>query len=122
MNHNPQEIRISDIEEAKRELKAIDCDPVGISIMAPKTIFKIIKLENIPAKAANLLKQTFLAKGGEVAVARGTADLSVEVTDVLICATLKQYRLAISQLKAQPWGLPRIAAVLEDTLEKASKG
>lgn len=84
--------------------------------MAAKAVFKTIKVEGVTAKAANLLKQTFLAKGGEVAVARGTADLSIERTDVLICATLKQYRLALAQLKAQPWGLPALAKQVEDTL------
>jgi dihydropteroate synthase len=81
--------------------------------MSPKAIFRTIKLEQVPAKEANLLKQTFLAKGGEVAVARGTANLSIDYTDVLICATLKQYRIAISQLKIQPWGLPQLAYSIE---------
>lgn len=86
--------------------------------MAEKALFRTIKIEAVPAKAANLLKQTFLAKGGEVAVARGTADLSIEYTDVLICATMKQYRLALSQLKQQPWGLPRLAERIESALRK----
>ena len=47
--------------------------------MANKATFKVIKLEKILSKDANLLKQTFLAKGGEVAVARGTADLSMSI-------------------------------------------
>ena len=67
----------------------------------------------IPAKAANLLKQTFLAKGAEVAVTRGTADHSVDSTTVLICGTLKHYRLALAQLHQQPWGLPSLANAVE---------
>jgi len=59
--------------------------------MSPKAVFRVIKIENIRAKAANLLKQTFLAKGGEVAVGRGYSDLSTEYSDVIISATLKQY-------------------------------
>ena len=37
--------------------------------MSDKAVFTTLKLEDVSAKAANLLKQTFLAKGGEVAVA-----------------------------------------------------
>ena len=59
----------------------IGCDSRGIAIMQDKMIFKVMKVEGINAKDANLLKQTFLAKGGEVALARGAADLSIEQTD-----------------------------------------
>ncbi|MEG6585864.1 dihydropteroate synthase [Dendrosporobacter sp. 1207_IL3150] len=117
MNFNPRVIEITNLKQANYELQIIDCDPSGINIMSPKSIFKTIKLEKIPAREANLLKQTFLAKGGEVAVARGTANLSIDYTDVLICATIKQYKLAVNQLKLQPWGLPRLAQAIEKTLE-----
>ncbi|MPM72293.1 hypothetical protein SDC9_119266 [bioreactor metagenome] len=89
--------------------------------MAPKAIFKTLKLEKVSTKAANLLKQTFLAKGGEVAVARGTADLSVEFTDVLICATMKQYNMSLAQLRMQPWGLPKIADAISNALKANDK-
>ncbi|EAX48683.1 dihydropteroate synthase [Thermosinus carboxydivorans Nor1] len=116
MSFNPRIIQIDNEQQAREILARLGCDPAGIKIMAGKAVFKTVMLENVPSKAANLLKQTFLAKGAEVAVARGTADLSVETTDVVVCATLKQYRLALSQLKAQPWGLPKVAEELEMVL------
>lgn len=109
-------IEINDSFQARQELEKIGCDDTGIHIMSAKAVFKTMKLEQISAKAANLLKQTFLAKGGEVAITRGTADLSVEYTDALLCATLKQYRLALAQLKMQPWGLPAVAEAIEKAL------
>lgn len=118
MNFNQRVVVIETVEQAHGELKKINCDMSGVNIMQDKAVFKVVKLENISTKAANLLKQTFLAKGGEVAVARGTADLSVPATDVLVCATLKQYKLALAQLKLQPWGLPVIAGAIEEALIK----
>ena len=112
----PRIMVISDRETAVKELVKLCCDPQGIAIMADKAVFKTIKIEKVSSKAANLLKQTFLAKGGEVAVARGTADLSVECTDVLICATMKQFHQALAQLKQQPWGLPAISGRIEACL------
>ncbi|WP_346354642.1 dihydropteroate synthase [Azotosporobacter soli] len=116
MRFVPRIIELSKREQVQRAMQAIGCDVRGIAIMQDKILFKVMKIEGIEAKNANLLKQTFLAKGGEVAVARGVADLSVTHTDVIICATLKQYRLAIAQLKQQPWGLPDIAMAMEETL------
>ena len=103
-------------DEIRRLMQSIGCDSVGVSIMVPKASFKTVYIDNIATKAANLLKQTFLAKGAEVAVARGTADLSVAATPVLICGTMKQYRQALAQLRQQPWGLPHISAEIERTL------
>jgi dihydropteroate synthase len=107
-------------EEARRLLQRMGCDPAGVSIMTPKAMFKTVYIESISTKAANLLKQTFLAKGAEVAVARGTADLSASATPVLICGTLKQYRQALAQLRQQPWGLPEVASSVEQVLQSES--
>lgn len=116
MDYKPTMLAITSLEQAKLALEEIQADPAGVGIMAPKAVFKVIRLTGVSAKEANLLKQTFLAKGGEVAVARGTADLSIIATDVLICGTLKQYWQALAQLKQQPWGLPRIAIAIETAL------
>lgn len=119
MAFNARILEINNLKQAHMELLKVNCDKIGIRIMSNKAVFKIVKLEGIRAKEANLLKQTFLAKGGEVAVAKGTADLSVEYTDVLLCATLKQYKLALVQLKIQPWGLPNIAQAIEHVLNSS---
>lgn len=109
-------IQILTQEQAQQELEKIHCQPQGLQIMLHKYLFKTIKIEQIRAKEANLLKQTFLSKGGEVAISRGCADLSTEYTDVIIGATVKQYHTALAQLKSQPWGLPGIAVAIEQVL------
>lgn len=118
MRTTARPIHFPSIAQATFFLETMGCDVAGVKIMAPKAMFHTIFLEQVPSRAANLLKQTFLAKGGEVAVARGTADLSVPHTPALICATQKQYRLALAQLKLQPWGLPDIAAIIESALQR----
>lgn len=118
MDYQARVLQFRHIDEVTTRLTHMGCDPAGIAIMAPKAIFRTVFVEGVPAKAANLLKQTFLAKGAEVAVARGTADLSIERTAVLICGTMKHYRLALSQLRQQPWGLPDLAAAVEKALKQ----
>lgn len=115
-NFNPQVLNIKTTEQAAVEMKKIECTSAGIAIMKDKAVFKVIKLTDINTKAANILKQTFLSKGGEVAISRHCADLSRETSDVIIMATLHQYRQAIPVLKMQPWKLKNVAAVLEEIL------
>ncbi len=121
MVYQAREVCFRHVSEAAAWMTHMGCDSAGIAIMAPKAIFRTVCVENVPAKAANLLKQTFLAKGAEVAVTRGTADLSVDCTDVLICGTMKHYRLALAQLHQQPWGLPGVAAAVEKALMNTGK-
>lgn len=116
MSYQARVVRFADSGEVSGCLQRMGCDPAGVAIMTPKAMFRTICVENVPTKAANLLKQTFLAKGAEVAVTRGTADLSADRTDVLVCGTLKHYRQALAQLRQQPWGLPDLAAAVEKAL------
>jgi dihydropteroate synthase len=116
MNYQARVLQFRRTDEVTAWLDHMGCDPAGIAIMTPKALFRTVSVDNVPTKAANLLKQTFLAKGAEVAVARGTADLSADFTDVLICGTMKHYRLAMAQLRQQPWGLPDLAAAVEKAL------
>ena len=112
----PQVLNITSSVQAVQEMEEIGCTAAGIAIMKDKAVFKVIKLKDINTKAANILKQTFLSKGGEVAISRHCADLSCETSDVIIMATLHQYRQAIPVLKMQPWKLKNVAAVLEEIL------
>lgn len=108
-----QEISLKNRVQAAALLRDLECDATGIRIMESKAIFRTVRICGIRSKAANLLKQTFLGKGGDVALGRGAADLSVEYTDALIIGTDAQYRRAVAQLKLQPWGLKEVAAQLE---------
>lgn len=116
MNVNITLLNLENYAQIEYEMQRIGCDSRGIQIMKPKAIFKIIRVENIRCKAANLLKQTFLSNGAEVAITKGAADLSCEYTDALIIGTLKQYKMAIPKLKMQPWGLPDLAKQIESVL------
>lgn len=109
-------IEIKTLKEARREFEKIGADVRGIGILTPKAVFKIIKIDHVRTKAANLLKQTFLGKGGDAAVSKHSADLSEPYTDVVIFATMKQYQAALAQMEVQPWGLKNLAKEIRKTL------
>ena len=124
MEYNARAILIDNKVKAKKELKKIGSDDSGIEIMLDKAVFKIIKLEDVKSRAASILKQTFLSKGAEVAVSKSVANFSFENTDVLICATIKQYKEALQTLRVQPWGLEIISLEIEmilNTLDRYPK-
>jgi dihydropteroate synthase len=103
---------ISDRAEAQYFLEQIGPSEAGLEYMVPKAVFRCIKLLDIPARSANIIKQEILAKGGEAAVARNAVNLQGS-TDVLLMATHKQYRLLCEKLRRQPFGLKALAADIE---------
>ena len=111
-------LTFADEAAAERALLAIGADPVGAAIMREKAVFRVVRVADVPLRAANLLKQTFLSQGGEAAVSRETAALTAECTDVILMGTLAVYRRAIAGMKRQPFGLPALAAALEKFLWK----
>jgi len=113
MQFNLRIIDIKNRDQARKEVEKVNCDADGVAIMSAKAVYKTIKVENVLSKAANILKQTFLSKGGEASVSRSTADFSSQYTDVLLSGTLKHYKQCIGQLKIQPWGLKKLAQELE---------
>jgi len=113
-------VLIKNRAEALSFLQEIGSSPPGIEFMIPKAVFRCIKLKDIPSRAANLIKQEMLAKGGEAAVAKNAVN-SEGFSDVLLMGTLKQYHLLTEKLKLQPFGLKKVAAEIEFILQNLEK-
>ncbi|HHP51399.1 MAG TPA: dihydropteroate synthase [Moorella mulderi] len=120
MNPKDFQVRVLQIEgweEARSCLKHLECTPEGREIMAPKALFRVIKIDNVPGKAANILKQEMLSRGGEAATPR-TALVDPEgEASVVLMGTLKQYRELCTKLKRQPFGLSSLAEEIQRVLE-----
>lgn len=112
-----QIVEINNVNEAAAVMREIGVTGRGIEIMAEKALFRVIRLERVDTRAANILKQTMLSQGAEAAVSAATVNLAADFTPVLLFATAAQLRRAIPRLKEQPWGLKAIAASLEEYVD-----
>jgi dihydropteroate synthase len=115
MQYHPRVIGITQISEAKEEIRRIGVDASSIPIMAPKAVFRAVKLLRINPKAALILKQEMLSKGGEAAVSRDVWE--GKPTDVLILGTIRQFEMLIIKLTQQPYGLKGIADEIKQVLK-----
>ena len=109
-------IEISGLRAAEEALRSVGADPRGVEIMKEKAVFRVVRVKDVPARAANLVKQAFLAHGAEAAVSRETAVLAAETTDVVLMGTLAQYRAILPRLREQPFGLRSLSEALEKFL------
>ncbi len=114
--------RLDSPVEGEKVMERIGVDPAGIELMREKMISLSIEVHDISSPAANILKQEMLACGGEASVARGTANCSVEKSDILIHGTIKQLRQLAHKLAGQPFGLRDVGALIEDLVRNTLEG
>ena len=88
----------------------------GVDIMTPKSVFRAVRLYGVPLRAALVIKQEMLAKGGEAALPYAAAGLGEERCDMLLVGTLRQFGRLTETLKLQPFGLPAIAREIDAAL------
>jgi dihydropteroate synthase len=108
---------IKTVEDAVRELNRIGADEYSVDIMAPKTLGRTIKLEDVSSPAANILKQEMLSLGGDAAVARDVITGKAKTSSVLLMGTLKQLRNLVEKISRQPFGLAAISLRLSVLLD-----
>lgn len=116
MSNNPRILVINTIEEAKKALQKIGVDLGGIDIMAPKAIHRLVKLENVDIRAANIIKQEMLSRGGEAAVSKDVYFFKKDKTDVIMMGTLRHFKELYVKLLKQPFGLSSIAKEIREVL------
>jgi dihydropteroate synthase len=122
-SYHPRILNLSTPAEVLAEMARMGVSKKGAAIMAPKGVFRAVKVCGLPAAQANIVKQEMLSKGGEAAVnwtcylAEGGA-----ASDVLLLGTLRHYRRVIANLRAQPrsLGLRPLADALEEALRRHS--
>lgn len=108
------------VEAAKAEMKKIGSDEAGIRIMAPKAIHLTICVDRLPIPMAQILKEEMLSAGGEVARAKGAVNFSIASTDVVMFATIRQYRRVVRKLRMQPFGLKLLADEIEELIANSA--
>lgn len=113
-------ILIKDKEQAFLAMQEIGVSEAGMEYMIPKAIFHCIKLKNISCKAANIIKQEMLSRGGEAAL-NWKSLYAQEKTDVILMATLRQYELLIAKLAQQPLGLSQVAEEIKHIINNLNQ-
>ncbi|HBI27535.1 MAG TPA: dihydropteroate synthase, partial [Peptococcaceae bacterium] len=116
-DHNLRVVMIESRDDAYHALADVGCDNSGVKWMIPKAVHRVIRVKKLSVKAAIIIKQEMLSKGGEAALSRGAGNFSVAETDVLLMGTLRQYRELCKKLKMQPFGLRQLADEIQDVLD-----
>ncbi len=112
---------VNDRREASALMKRLGVDPKGCEIMAPKAVFRVLLLEGLDARKANILKQEALACGAEAAVPWGAIAGTQHDEKVAVFATESQLRRLCAKLRGQPFGLAKVADEIESSVRNFSE-
>lgn len=111
------------LAEVRERLRRLGVHPGGVAIMAPKAVFRLVEVAAVDPRAANIVKQEILARGGEAALPDCVSAFGPEPVDILLMGTLHQYASLIEKLYRQPcYGLPALAAALAAALSGSAPG
>lgn len=108
-------------EGLRTEMDKIGCHEKGIEIMGPKTDHFVVRASGLDPRAANIVKQEFLAVGGDAAISWKALDMSEKRSEILMMGTAKQYHRVERKLKEQPFDLPVLAGEIESTIHNFGK-
>lgn len=104
-------------ESLLEELKLIGVDERAFDILENKSNLIILKLHNINAKGANILKQEFISAEGDVAVHRDVASWKISSTDCMLIGTKRTYKIVLKKLAFEPFfGLNEIRELVQKTI------
>jgi dihydropteroate synthase len=110
-------------DELSQEMRRIEVDKGGIPIMAAKGVYRTILVEQVPTKAANIIKQEVLARGGDCATPWAAADFAWEHVDIVLMGSLTTYRSLIAKLYRQTvFHLREFADALQEVLIHTTPG
>lgn len=125
-SNQPYRSRLLDLqtwEEFSREMRRIEVDKGGIPIMAAKGVYRSILVEQVPTKAANIIKQEILVRGGECATPWAAADFAWEHVDIVLFGNLTTFRSLIAKLYRQTvFDLREIADSIQQVLDHTTQG
>lgn len=103
------------------EIKNVGIDPASLPIFRKKTNFLGIKVTDVLAPAASIVKQEMLSAGGDAAVHRNVINCRVEKSHVVLMGTEAQVEKAAKKLlQMDYWGLREIGSQILKILKPAN--
>ncbi|MBN2185079.1 MAG: dihydropteroate synthase [Candidatus Krumholzibacteriota bacterium] len=108
MRYNLRLISAGNRNTLKRHLQAAGVADDGIEIMADKAGVFAIRVDDVSAQAANIIKQQLLSIGGDAAVHKDVISGSPESSTVYLIADKARFFRLRDKLKGQPFRLEEL--------------
>jgi len=99
---------IKTLSDAEKAMKTVGVYNDVQEVMAEKTIFQVLEIDDVSSAAANIIKQVAISRGSDAVVNQNVIVNNVEKSTVLLPGTVRELKLISEELKKQPFGLPEV--------------
>lgn len=121
--HDPRVLRVENMRDAARLLDELGADPGGAVRMSRKMQHLSVSVEKVQVRAAHIIKETMLSRGGECATPRNLLLLpGEERVRLILSGTIAQFKSALRTLALQPFGLRTVAAEVGALVDRCISG
>jgi dihydropteroate synthase len=117
----PRVVAPQDLDQVEGLYRRLGVSAAGVALMRRKAVFRMLELKDLDPRAAALLKQEMLSRGGEVALSGEGYELAGGPVECLVMGSLAQYDELIPKLRSLPHGLAALADSLEAALGHAEQ-
>jgi dihydropteroate synthase len=111
-------LELKNIEDSCKSMVSIGATTIGSQIMKKKTLIYNILLNNITTTEALIIKQELLARGADAALPREAVSHEADKVSLVISGTQLQVERLCDKLRRQARGLPMIAELLVELMNK----
>lgn len=111
-------LRFLDASELAAALEKLGADARSLPFFDNRREIKALCVPDVDARAANVIKQELLSRGGDAAVHANVINMGVKRSDCILFGTKKQLVFLAEKLTTMPWwGMPEISRGIKDALD-----
>ncbi|MCK4938249.1 MAG: dihydropteroate synthase [Methanosarcinales archaeon] len=105
-------------EDAPGYFVGIGATVTGARVMKDKTVFRVLRINNVTTTEALIIKQEALSRGCDAALPRDAVSHETENTDLIVMGTELQLKRLALKLEGQARDLPIISGLIISTLQR----
>ena len=116
------QLKFLNSEQLAQALASVGADARSLPFFDNRREIKTLFVPNVDVRAANVIKQEILSRGGDAALSAKAVGASEPYTDIIIFASAKQFSFLADKLDMMPWwGLPAVVSGIRDALAGMAK-
>ncbi|MCX6344429.1 MAG: dihydropteroate synthase [Armatimonadetes bacterium] len=117
MLHNARVLCLSSDADIIREMQLVNVESGGVRHMLPKSRQYMVKLCAVRRPIVHILKEAFLANGGDAAISRDVITAKIAQSDVILIGTRKQFDGVMNNLLEQGFGCKELQVVIDNAIK-----
>jgi dihydropteroate synthase len=117
-NYSVEVLDITSAKDAPGYFNRIGATGTGGRVMKDKTVYRVLKINNVTTTEALIIKQEALSRGCDAALPRDAVSHETDCVDLILMGTELQLKRLAAKLECQARDLPVIAGLVQTALQR----